>query len=301
MKVLVTGGAGFIGSHLVDKLLSLGDKVFIIDNLSSGKVENLSPESVGNLYNFDIWDKAKLSQTFAEIKPDIVYHLAAQIDVRKSIKDPGSDAEINITGTLNLLKECTKHNVKKFIFSSSGGAIYKDNEELIKNENSIIEPASPYGISKWTGEQYINFYNKIYNLDSTILRFSNVYGPRQGGGECGVLSIFINNALAGRDCNIFGNGKQIRDYIYVEDVINALLLAKEISGTYNVSTGKETTVNYLADKIKQNFKCQFHYLPKIEGELFRNCLSSQKLEACGWSASTTIDQGVEKTINWFKG
>ncbi len=225
--------------------------------------------------------------------------MAAQIDVRKSIKDPEFDANINIIGTLNVLEQCLKHNAK-IIFSSSGGAIYQDNSELIKKKESVIDPASPYGISKWSGENYINFYQKIHNLNSTILRFSNVYGPRQGGGECGVLAIFINNALQNKDSVIFGNGEQVRDYVYVEDVVSALILSLDISGTYNVSTGKETTVNYLALKVKQEFNCQFNYAPKIEGELFRNCLSSQKLQSHGWKPSRSIDEGVESTMQWFK-
>jgi UDP-glucose 4-epimerase len=298
MKILITGGAGFIGSHLVDKLSSLGYEVFVIDNLSTGCANNLNLQ-FKNLFKIDIQNKDYIAQVFDYIKPDVVYHLAAQINVRDSIINPIKDAEINTVGTLNILNECVKHKVKKIIFSSSGGAIYQDNEELIKTENSKIEPVSPYGISKWTGEQYINFYKKIYGLDSTILRFSNVYGPRQAGGECGVLGIFIKNALENKTSNIFGNGEQVRDYVYVEDVVNALILSLNISGTYNVSTGIGTTVNYLANKIKQNFNTQFEYAPKIEGELFRNCLSSQLLQFRSWNPKTNIDEGIKKTIKWF--
>jgi len=252
-----------------------------------------------NLFKIDIQNKDYIAQVFDYIKPDVVYHLAAQINVRDSIINPIKDAEINTIGTLNILNECVKHKVKKTIFASSGGAIYQDNEDLIKTENSKIDPVSPYGISKWTAEQYINFYKRIYGLDSTILRFSNVYGPRQAGGECGVLGIFIKNALDNKTSNIFGTGEQVRDYVYVEDVVSALILSLDISGTYNVSTGIETTVNYLADKIKQNFNTQFEYAPKIEGELFRNCLSSQLLQTHGWKPETNIDEGIKNTIKWF--
>jgi len=297
MKILITGGAGFIGSHLVDKL-SLNHEVFLIDNLSTGSPDNLNLQ-FKNLFKIDIQNKDYIAQVFDYIKPDVVYHLAAQINVRDSIINPIKDAEINTIGTLNILNECVKHKVKKTIFASSGGAIYQDNEDLIKTENSKIDPVSPYGISKWTAEQYINFYKRIYGLDSTILRFSNVYGPRQAGGECGVLGIFIKNALDNKTSNIFGTGEQVRDYVYVEDVVSALILSLDISGTYNVSTGIETTVNYLADKIKQNFNTQFEYAPKIEGELFRNCLSSQLLQSHGWKPETNIDHGIKKTIKWF--
>lgn len=300
MKVLITGGAGFIGSHLSDKLLELNHEVFIIDDLSSGDLNNL--QSRCHFFQVEICNKNSIADVFQKIKPDIVYHLAAQINVRKSIIDPGLDAEVNIIGTLNILNECVKNKVKKIIFSSSGGAIYRDDEDFIKTESSIIQPASPYGISKWAGEQYIRFYKEIYGLDYTILRLSNVYGPRQNSkGEAGVISIFVNNAKNNRTLTVFGTGEQVRDYIYVEDVVNAMESSLKISGTFNVSTGKETAVNQLVNKICLEFGFNdVIYAPKIEGELFRNCLSSQLLQSHGWQVNYDIESGIDKTIKYFK-
>lgn len=300
MKVLITGGAGFIGSHLSDKFLDSNHEVFIIDDLSSGDLNNLSSRC--RFFQVEICDKNSLADVFEKVKPDIVYHLAAQINVRKSITDPVLDAEINTIGTLNILNECVKHKVKKIIFSSSGGAIYRDDADFLKTESSVIQPASPYGISKWTGEQYIRFFKEIYGLDYTILRLSNVYGPRQNSkGEAGVISIFINNIKDNKSLTIFGTGEQIRDYVYVEDVVNAMKLSLKVSGTFNVSTGKETTVNQLVNKICSDFN--YHdvvYAPKIEGELFRNCLSPKSLQSHGWQVNYDIDSGIEKTIKYFK-
>jgi UDP-glucose 4-epimerase len=300
MKVLITGGAGFIGSHLADKLLELNHEVFVLDDLSSGDLNNLSARC--KFFEVEICDKNSISKAFEIVKPDAVYHLAAQINVRKSITDPVSDAEINTIGTLNVLSECVKHKVNKIIFSSSGGAIYQDDNDFLKTENSVIQPASPYGISKWTGEQYIKFYKEIYGLDYTILRLSNVYGPRQNSkGEAGVISIFINNVKGNKPLTVFGTGEQIRDYIYVEDVVNAMELSLRVSGTFNVSTGKETKVNQLVDKICSEFNYDtVLYAPKIEGELFRNCLSSKLLQSYGWQVLHDIESGLNKTIKYFK-
>jgi UDP-glucose 4-epimerase len=300
MRILITGGAGFIGSHLADKLLQLNHEVFVLDDLSSGDLNNLSSRC--KFFEAEICDKNSISEIFEKIKPDVVYHLAAQINVRKSITDPVLDAEINTIGTLNILNECVKHKVEKIIFSSSGGAIYRDDNDFLKTENSVIQPASPYGISKWTGEQYIKFYKEIYGLDYTILRLSNVYGPRQNSkGEAGVISIFINNIKDNKSLTVFGTGEQIRDYIYVEDVANAMELSLRVSGIFNVSTGKETTVNQLVNKICLEFNYDaVTYAPKIEGELFRNCLSSKLLQSCGWQAMHDIDSGLNKTIKYFK-
>lgn len=300
MKVLITGGAGFIGSHLSDRLLESNHEVFVVDDLSSGDLNNLSSRC--RFFQIEICDKNSLADVFEKVKPDIVYHLAAQINVRKSITDPIIDAEINTIGTLNILSECVKNKVKKIVFSSSGGAIYRDDEDFIKTESSVIQPASPYGISKWTGEQYIRFYKEIYGLDYTILRLSNVYGPRQNSkGEAGVISIFINNIKDNKPLTVFGTGEQVRDYVYVEDVVNAMEFSLKVSGTFNVSTGKETTVNQLARKICSEFNYDtVLYAPKIKGELFRNCLSSKLLQSHGWQVLYDIDSGINNTLRYFK-
>lgn len=302
MKIILTGGAGFIGSHLADKLLKLNHEIFILDDLSSGNAYNLQSECRKNLFRYDICDKYYVSKIFEEVKPDVVYHLAAQINVRKSIQDPTQDAEINTIGTLNVLNECIKHQVKKIIFSSSGGAIYQDNNELIKTENSAIQPVSPYGISKYTAEQYINFYKNIYGLDATILRFSNVFGERQNSkGEAGVLSIFINNLLNNQPITVFGDGEQTRDYVNVHDVVDALVLSQHISGTYNVSTNIATSLNDLIKIINQYLPCtNIIYSDAIPGELKHNCLSNQLLKSHGWSCKYTLADGIKETIDSYK-
>lgn len=299
MKILITGGAGFIGSHLSDKLLSFNHKIFIVDNFSSGKYSNL--QSQCEVFDVDIRNKFALASVFEEVKPDYVYHLAAQINVRKSIKDPSEDADINIGGTLNVLEQCAKHKVKKIVFTSSGGAIYEDNHEKIKTESSVIKPASPYGIAKFTAEQYINFYKQIYGLDYTILRLSNVSGPRQAGGECGVLSIFINKLLQNKSITVFGNGEQTRDYVSVFDVVNALVVALEHSGTYNVSTGTATSVNRLISILSNYLPCNdVIYADAVPGELFHNCLSNNLLKSTGWKQQMSLEETVKLTVNYFK-
>ena len=302
MKVLVTGGAGFIGSHLVDRLSFLNHEVFIIDNLSTGSADNLNLE-FKNLFKVDICNKEHITQIFDYVKPDVVYHLAAQINVRDSISNPIKDAEINTIGTLNILNECVRHKIKKIIFSSSGGAIYQDNDQLIKTENSVIDPVSPYGISKWTGEQYINFYKKIYGLDSTILRFSNVYGSNRqiSKSEAGVISIFINNMINDNPLTIFGSGLQTRDYIDVYSVVDALELSLKISGTYNVSTGIATPLIDIANILCNKFnKSEIIYQDKVDGELMHNCLSSSSLRSYGWKPLYSLEEGIDLAIKSFK-
>ncbi|MFA6022647.1 MAG: NAD-dependent epimerase/dehydratase family protein [Candidatus Pacearchaeota archaeon] len=301
MIILVTGGAGFIGSHTVDLLLEQGHKVIVIDNLSSGSTENLNPKA--NFYKEDLGNFEKISEIFEKEKPEAVYHFAAQIDVRKSLENPVADAEINIINTLNLLQLCVKNNIKHFIFSSSGGAIY-DNSEIPASESTNQAPISPYGCAKLTIEKYLNFYNFVHGLKYTCLRYSNVYGPRQSSkGEAGVISIFINNMLSKKNIIIFG-GSQTRDFVYVKDVARANVLALNDlnNGIYNIGTEKETDITSLFNIINNFFENKFNveYKPLIKGEVERSCLSYEKIKnVLGWTPIIQIEQGLKETYLYY--
>ena len=299
--VCVTGGAGFIGSNLVDKLITKGYKVIIVDNLSSGFEKNIN--SKAKFYGVDINHEKVLKYIFEIEKPEYVFHLAAQINLRESIKQPVNDAEINILGTLKLLNCCVEHNVKKIIFSSTGGAIYGDNCSIPTSENEIENPKSPYGIAKLTIEKYLKFYRDVHNLDFVSLRYSNVYGPRQNSkGEAGVIAIFIDNILSKNIPAINGLGEQTRDYIFVEDIVDANLLAIDLEGIYNVSVGEETRVNEIYNKIKKimNININAIHNPEIKGEQMRSCLNSQNLKDTGWNINYSLDEGLKITIDYFK-
>tara|TARA_Y100000034_G_scaffold79823_1_gene95801 strand:+ start:12280 stop:13185 length:906 start_codon:yes stop_codon:yes gene_type:complete len=299
-KALVTGGAGFIGSWVVDYLIHEGFNVIVIDNLSTGSKDNLNKKA--KFYELDIKDK-NILEIFEKEKPEYVYHLAAQINVRESIKDPLEDSKTNVLGSLNILNSCIKHNVKKFIFSSTGGAIYGDDCKIPTSEEEKEGPLSPYGISKLTIEKYLKFYKDVYGLDYVSLRYSNVYGPRQNSkGEAGVVSIFINKLILGETPIINGSGKQTRDYIYVKDVAKANILALNLSGIFNVGTSKETNVNELFRKITENRGIQTKAIhgPEIKGEQMRSCLDSTKLIEKGWKIEYNLDKGLKETIEYFK-
>jgi len=300
MKVLVTGGAGFIGSHIVDTLIKEGYKVVIIDNLSTGRMKNINPKA--RFYGLDIRSK-KISKIFEKEKPDYVFHLAAQINVRDSIKDPIRDSEINIIGTLNILNCCIKQKVKKVIFSSTGGAIYGDDCKIPTSETEREIPTSPYGIAKLSIEKYLNFYKLVYGLDYVVLRYSNVYGPRQNSkGEAGVVSIFLDAILNNKSLRINGDGKQTRDYVYVKDVVQANFLAINLSGIYNVSSEKETDVNEIFSLIKKETKTKIKAIhnPSVKGEQMRSCLNSSKLKEEGWKRKYDLVEGIKITTKYFK-
>ena len=302
-KILVTGGAGFIGSHLVDRLIEKGHQVVVVDNLSSGKKENLNLKA--KFYELDICN-SKISQIFQEEKPEIVFHLAAQIDVRESVKDPIQNAKVNILGTLNILENCHKINVKKFIFTSSGGAIYGDTDIIPTAETHSENPESPYGITKLAVEKYLYFYQKTFSFNYTVLRLANVYGPRQSSqGEGGVISIFCDKMLKKEQVTINGDGEQTRDFVYVGDVVEAALLAmeKEKSGVYNIAAGIETNINEIFRKIKEltNFNCQEIHGPAKLGEQKRSCLDYSKArKELNWQPKYDLEQGLKEIIKWFK-
>lgn len=303
MKILVTGGAGFIASNLTDALIEEGHSVFVLDNLSSGFEKNINPKAV--FVKADIRDNS-LSKLFEKEKFDIVNHHAAQMDVRRSVADPAFDADTNIIGTLNLLQNSVKFKIKKFMFASTGGAIYGEQEYFPADEKHPTAPLSPYGISKLAVEKYLFFYKVQYDLKYTILRYANIYGPRQNPhGEAGVVAIFSKKLLNGEQPVINGNGKQTRDYTFVKDVVkaNLLTLNDKSSDIYNVGTGKETDVNELFNKMNKIIgKGQIEkHGQAMPGEQLRSVITSEKLkQKFGWSPSTLLEEGLKNTVEFFK-
>jgi len=312
MKILVTGGAGFIGSHLVDKLIKNGHKVVVVDNLSTGKRENLNPAffkksgagTKAKFYKIDICSP-QISQIFKKERPKIVYHLAAQIDVRKSTENPVKDAKINILGTLNVLENCKKNKVKKFIFSSSVG-VYGEPKTLPVKENHSLNPIAPYPITKLTIEKYLNYF-KSQGLNFVSLRYANIYGPRQPSeiGEGGVIAIFTNKILKGERPIIFGKGIQTRDFLYVDDAVEAAVLAlKAKSGSiYNVGTDKEITINNLLKLVLRilNKKTKPIYKPLRRGEIICSRIDYSKIKKeLGFQPRYTLEEGLNETIKWFQ-
>ena len=304
MKILVTGGAGFIGSNIVDVLLDNKHKVVVIDNLSSGKTENLT--SCAKLYEGDITDKYKVEEVFDKERPDIVIHNAAQIDVRKSVDDPNFDAQVNILGSINVLRACAAYKTKKIIFASSGGTIYGECGKTAPDENVVANPLSPYGIAKLAVEGYIKFYSFAYGLKYTILRYSNVYGPRQDPhGEAGVVAIFSNKMLSNEHVKIFGNGRQMRDYVFVSDVADANLKALSKGNNQIINIGTKTALSVLelakimSKVVGSNKKPLMK--PKRAGELFKNFLNYDKaVRVLGWKPKVDINEGIKKTIEFFR-
>jgi UDP-glucose 4-epimerase len=299
-KVLVTGGAGFIGSWVVDNLINKGYRVAVIDNLSKGNEKNINPKA--KFYHADIINLNSVLKIFSEEKPKYVFHLAAQISVRDSMQNPEKNRQINIFGSRNILHGCIREKVKKFIFSSTGGAIYGKHSEIPTPETAKAKPKSEYGKSKLIIEKNLLEFKEIGSLDSVILRYSNVYGPRQNSeGEAGVISIFINKILSKNPITINGNGKQTRDFIYVKDVADANILAMNLSGIYNVGTGTKTSINKLFKKI--SYLCgpsEKRFGKLLEAEVKRSCLDSSKLIKEGWKPKYNLEDGLNETIEWFK-
>src|SRR3989339_536165 len=305
MRILVTGGAGFIGSNIVDAYIEAGHEVAIVDNLTTGKKENLNPKA--RFYNVDIRETEKLVGTVGNFSPDIINHHAAQIDVRKSVTDPVYNAEVNEIGTLNLLNAAVAAKVKKVIFASTGGAIYGEvNEQKGAAENHPQEPISPYAITKRTVEMYLHAYAINQGLKYNVLRYGNVYGPRQDPlGEAGVIAIFCGMMLKNEQPTIYGDGKQLRDYVYVGDVAKANLLALEQGQgqIYNVGSGVGTSVNELFAHLQEllAFKGKGVCSPARTGELFRSVLNADKIKKeLGWQAKLDIRTGLQQTLNWYK-
>lgn len=303
MKILATGGAGFIASHVVDALIEKGHEIIVVDNLYCGFEKNINPKA--KFHKLDIGDP-EIQNLVSEFKPEVVIHHAAQMDVRKSVSDPMFDATTNVIGSLNLLEACRKNGVRKFMFSSTGGAIYGEQDYFPADEEHPLRPLSPYGITKLCLEKYLFYYKEVFGLEHVILRYGNIYGPRQNPhGEAGVIAIFIKKILAGEQPVINGPGTQTRDYTYVGDVVQANLLALDYkkSGIFNVGTGIETDVNRLFTVINQalgNPAKEIHAEAKA-GEQQRSVLSTRKIsEELGWSQKMSLEEGLKITVEWFK-
>jgi len=303
MKVLVTGGAGFIGSHLVDRLIQEGHEVVVVDNLSTGKRRNLN--RAARFFKLDI-QSWRLERVFRNERPNVVMHLAAQMDVRKSVEDPVFDAQVNVLGTLNVLQQAVRHGVRKVVFSSSGGAIYGEQEIYPAPESHVTRPLSPYGISKLCGEQYLSYYQRVSGLQVVNLRYANVYGPRQDpDGEAGVVAIFIQKLLNNEQAIVNGNGRQTRDFVYVEDVVEANLavMGQETQGTYNVGTGEETSINDVLRILvgHTNSTCKELHGPAKHGEQVRSVIDASKIrQELSWEPRTELSEGLKRTIDYFR-
>lgn len=303
MRILVTGGAGFIGSHLVDALLAAGHEAITIDNLVTGERDNIHPDV--RFYEADIRDAEAVNALFARERPEVLIHEAAQLDVRRSVADPGYDADVNIVGTLRLLQAGHEHGLQKVLFASSGGAIYGNTAVMPTPETNPTAPISPYGVSKLSIEHYLHYYHEVHGLPYVALRYANVYGPRQNPhGEAGVIAIFAERLLRGESATIYGDGENTRDYVYVSDVVAANLaaLASDKVGAYNVGTGIETTVNTIFRQINTLTEAgaeERHGEAKA-GEQRRSCLSTDKARAdFGWQPKMGLDEGLRHTVEFF--
>ncbi|MGB9877254.1 MAG: SDR family oxidoreductase [bacterium] len=304
MRILITGGAGFIGSHIVDAYIDLGHSVTIVDDLSTGLEENINPKA--KFYKLDIRDFQGLREIFQKEKPEIVNHHAAQIDVRKSLRDFLFDADVNIIGSLNLLKLSLDYGVKKFIFASTGGAIYGEPLYLPADEKHPALPLSPYGAAKLAIEHYLYVFQQNFSLPFVALRYANVYGPRQNPlGEAGVVAIFTDKMVKGERPTIFGDGEQTRDFVYIKDVVSANILALERDkvGIFNIGTGKRTSVNEVFQKIKQALGKEMEpiYAEERKGEVRHIALDYSLAEKeLGWRPKYDIDSGLKETIDFYR-
>jgi UDP-glucose 4-epimerase len=303
LKIIVTGGAGFIASHVVDAYLDQNHEVLVIDDFSTGQQANLNPRAA--VQRLDI-AAPKAAQLVREFRPDIVNHHAAQMDVRRSVADPAFDARINIIGFINLLEAAKDAGVKKVIFSSSGGAVYGDREPIPATEEHPTIPLSPYGVSKLSGELYLGYYRMAFGLPYVALRYANVYGPRQSSqGEAGVVAIFIAHLLAGKSPVINGDGKQTRDYVYVGDVVaaNVAALDTHYAGPVNIGTGTETDVVTLCELLRQGVGSAVeavHGSAKL-GEQRRSCLeTSLARKVLRWTAQVGLQEGLQRTIAYYR-
>ncbi|HEX5035016.1 MAG TPA: NAD-dependent epimerase/dehydratase family protein [bacterium] len=303
MRILITGGAGFIASHVQDAYLAAGHEVAVLDNLATGQKANLSPKS--RFYELDIRDSA-IERAFAEFQPEAISLHAAQMDVRRSVEDPVYDCQVNGLGMLNLLEASRRHRVKKAIFASTGGAIYGEQEYFPADEKHPTQPASPYGITKLLGEKYLSFYQDTYGLEAVALRYANVYGPRQNPhGEAGVVAIFATKLLRREVPTINGDGLQTRDYVFVEDVVRANLLALKpgVKGIYNIGTGRETDVVQIFQGLAREAGVEAapKHGPAKAGEQRRSVISAAKIgQELGWKPQIPLAEGLKRTIEYFR-
>jgi len=306
MRILVTGGAGFIGSHLIDALVgSSADEISVLDDFSTGKRYRLNPKAT--FYQLDLRAGAAVASAVAKIKPEVIVHLAAQMDVRRSVADPAFDAQVNLIGFLNLIESARAHGLKRVVFSSSGGAIYGESDDLPTKEDSPLLPVSPYGVAKLATEAYLFFYKVQYGIDYLALRFGNVYGPRQDPhGEAGVVAIFCGRILDGKPATIYGTGAQTRDYVYVGDVVRAIVAALRSNASglaLNIGTGIETNVNELYSTLAgiADFPTHPEYGAAKPGEQMRSVVApARAAEVLGWHPETNLETGLRETFKYFK-
>jgi UDP-glucose 4-epimerase len=299
VRVLVTGGAGFIGSHLCDAFLARGDEICAIDDLSRGRASRL-PEGV-ELHRDSVLNASRLSALVEQAAPELICHLAAQVDVRASVARSGKDAEVNIVGTVNLL-EAARAVGARVLFASTGGALYGEDAPVPSSESTLPAPGSPYGVAKYCAEQYVGLYNRMYGAEHAILRFANVYGPRQ---EASVVSVFCANGIQGKPLTVYGDGKQTRDYIYVDDCVAALLAAADYgkAGTWNIGTGSEVNVLDLAELVARLTNCRSQpvFAPARMGEVSRSALTWERAaQELGWRPTTSLSDGLQAVVRWFE-
>lgn len=308
-RCLVTGGAGFIGSNLVDALVARGDEVTVVDTLVTGRAGNLDGALArgARLHEVDVRDAAALAEVVAAARPETIFHLAAQIDVRRSVEDPAHDARVNVEGTLNLLEAARLAGVRRLVYSSTGGGLYGDAGVIPTAEDAPVRPLAPYGQSKYAAEGACELYGRLHGLDSVVLRYANVYGPRQDPlGEGGVIAIFCGKAASGGTPVIYGDGTQTRDFVFVGDVVDANLRAasapvgSQAGGPFNVGTGEETTVLELLDALRELAPGQAlepRFEPGRPGEVARSCLEvSRAREGLGWAPATSLSDGLRRTL-----
>jgi UDP-glucose 4-epimerase len=305
MKTLVTGGAGFIGSNLVDALLARGDEVAVIDDLSTGRRQNLDNalSQGAELIELDIRDPQAVSDAVERVAPEAIFHLAAQIDVRKSVADPANDSRVNVEGTINVLRAALEHGVKRLINTSTGGAIYGEGQIIPAPEDHPVAPESPYGTSKFCAEQYCALFTRLHGLSTISLRYGNVYGPRQDPlGEAGVIAIFCGKLLEGGRPTIFGDGEQTRDYVFVGDVVDANLRAvgSDATGSFNVGRGVQTSVLDIVQALSEQSSNGFEadHAPARPGEVQHIALDPSRTKAeLGWEAQVDLNQGLARTLD----
>jgi UDP-glucose 4-epimerase len=304
MRALVTGGAGFIGSHVVDALVLRGDDVTVLDDVSTGRRENLE-DALANgaeLVQGDIRNGEAVAEVCERVRPEAIFHLAAQIDVRRSVADPAFDARVNVEGTINMLRAAQESGVRRIVNTSSGGAIYGEGQRIPASEDHPVAPEAPYGLSKFCGEGYCEMFGRLHGVSTISLRYGNVYGPRQDPlGEAGVIAIFCGKLLDGERPTVFGDGLQTRDYIYVSDVVEANLRALEsdATGPFNVGVGREVNVLELVEALRPYADDGFEpeHAPERPGEVKRIALDcSRAREELGWEAKVALEEGLERTL-----
>ncbi len=312
MRILITGGAGFIGSHIAAAYVRDGHEVAVLDNFRTGSKRNLP--AAATLFAGDISQAGDVELAFRQFQPEVVSHHAAQLDVRHSLEDPAHDAATNVLGGLNVLLQAARCGAQRFIFASSGGAIYGNTGRMPADEATPVQPLSPYGLTKWTFESYLHIWRQVHGITPVILRYANVYGPRQSAeGEAGVIAIFSRRLLRGCPCVIYGDGSSTRDYVYVGDVVRANQLALTLAdgGTFNVGTGRETSIRTVFDTVRDTVDRLLgrgeerprlpEHAPARAGEVYRSALDNRRAgEILGWSPQTSFEAGVAQTVEWLQ-